>query len=87
MLIGIASDHGGFALKAEIAEDLRAEGHEVFDFGAPLLNPADDYPDYVVSFPSPDRSLRAISNGASRFAAAASARALLRTKSPAFALG
>ncbi len=48
MLIGIASDHGGFALKAEIAEDLRAEGLEVFDFGAPLLNPADDYPDYVI---------------------------------------
>jgi ribose 5-phosphate isomerase B len=48
MRIGIASDHGGFALKAEIAESLRAEGHEVFDFGAPLLNPADDYPDYVI---------------------------------------
>ena len=35
MCIGIASDHGGFALKAEIAEALRAAGHEVFDFGAP----------------------------------------------------
>src|SRR5208283_2772852 len=42
------SDHGGFALKAGIAEALRAEGQEVFDFGAPLLNPEDDYPDYII---------------------------------------
>jgi len=48
MRIGIASDHGGFALKAEIAEALRAEGDEVFDFSAPLLNREDDYPDYVI---------------------------------------
>ena len=46
MRIGIASDHGGFALKTEIAAKLGGAGHEVFDFGAPLLNPADDYPDY-----------------------------------------
>lgn len=48
MRIGIASDHGGFALKTEIAAKLGGAGHEVFDFGAPLLNPADDYPDYVI---------------------------------------
>ncbi len=48
MRIGIASDHGGFALKTAIVAKLRAEGHEVFDFRAPLLNPEDDYPDYVI---------------------------------------
>jgi ribose 5-phosphate isomerase B len=48
MRVGIASDHGGFALKAEIAEMLRLAGHELFDFGAHELNPADDYPDFVI---------------------------------------
>jgi ribose 5-phosphate isomerase B len=48
MRIGIASDHGGFALKAEIATTLGSAGHEVFDFGAHSLNPADDYPDFVI---------------------------------------
>ena len=40
MRIGIASDHGGFALKAEIAAMMGAQGHEVFDFGAHALDPA-----------------------------------------------
>ena len=48
MRIGIASDHGGFALKAEIAAMMGAQGHEVFDFGAHALDPADDYPDFVI---------------------------------------
>ena len=48
MRIGIASDHGGFALKAEIAAKLAGDGHEVIDFGALALNPADDYPDFVI---------------------------------------
>lgn len=48
MRIGIASDHGGFALKAEIAAILSSAGHEVLDFGALSLNPADDYPDFVI---------------------------------------
>ena len=48
MRIGIASDHGGFALKNEIAAKLRSSGHEVFDFGAHALNLADDYPDFVI---------------------------------------
>ena len=34
MRIGIATDHGGFALKQELVERLRAAGHEVIDFGA-----------------------------------------------------
>jgi ribose 5-phosphate isomerase B len=48
MRVGIATDHGGFALKQELLAKLRAAGHEVVDFGAMSLTPADDYPDFVV---------------------------------------
>lgn len=48
MRVGIATDHGGFGLKEEFVAHLRAAGHEVVDFGAHSLNPADDYPDFVV---------------------------------------
>jgi ribose 5-phosphate isomerase B len=48
MLVEIATDHGGFALKKELVAKLRSEAHQVVDFGAPELNPGDDYPDYVV---------------------------------------
>jgi ribose 5-phosphate isomerase B len=48
MLIGIATDHGGFGLKEELVAQLRAAGHEVVDFGAHKLNHDDDYPDFVV---------------------------------------
>jgi ribose 5-phosphate isomerase B len=48
MRVGIATDHGGFHLKEDMAKRLRACGHEVMDFGAHALNPDDDYPDFVV---------------------------------------
>src|SRR5580704_8921979 len=48
MLIGIATDHGGFGLKEELLTQLRAAGHDVVDFGAHKLNHDDDYPDFVV---------------------------------------
>jgi ribose 5-phosphate isomerase B len=48
MLIGIATDHGGFDLKEELLTQLRAAGHEVVDFGAQTFNHDDDYPDFVV---------------------------------------
>jgi ribose 5-phosphate isomerase B len=48
MRVGIASDHGGFALKEQIAKSLRGSGHEVVDFGAHRLDPVDDYPDFVI---------------------------------------
>ena len=48
MRVGIASDHGGFVLKTEIAAKLAGEGHELFDFGAHALDTADDYPDFVI---------------------------------------
>ena len=48
MRVGIAADHGGFALKEQAAESLRSSGYEVVDFGAHELNPGDDYPDFIV---------------------------------------
>lgn len=46
--VGIASDHGGFALKGQMAESLRSAGYELVDFGVHELNPGDDYPDYII---------------------------------------
>ena len=48
MRIGIAADHGGFELKAQLTAALKATGYEVADFGAHELVPGDDYPDFVV---------------------------------------
>jgi len=48
MRVGIATDHGGFALKEALVTQLRAAGHEVVDFGAHGADPDDDYPDFVV---------------------------------------
>jgi len=48
MRMGIAADHGGFAMKERMAAVLTAAGHEMIDFGALQLDPDDDYPDYVI---------------------------------------
>jgi ribose 5-phosphate isomerase B len=48
MRIGIATDHGGFALKEELFTQLQAADYEVVDFGAHSFQPADDYPDFVI---------------------------------------
>jgi ribose 5-phosphate isomerase B len=48
MRVGIAADHGGFTLKAQLAKSLRTSGYEVVDFGAHELNLEDDYPDFIV---------------------------------------
>ena len=45
MAIAIASDHAAFAMKAELADWLRGEGHEVLDLG-PTTDARVDYPDY-----------------------------------------
>ncbi|OSZ69218.1 ribose 5-phosphate isomerase B [Sphingomonas sp. IBVSS1] len=44
-VIALASDHAGFALKAALADDLRAAGHSVIDLG-PDSEASVDYPDY-----------------------------------------
>jgi ribose 5-phosphate isomerase B len=44
--IAVASDHAGFALKEEIAAELRGEGFRVLDLGTYSTDPV-DYPDYA----------------------------------------
>jgi ribose 5-phosphate isomerase B len=46
--IGVAADHAGFELKEYLVKILREAGYEVIDYGNNELNPADDYPDYVI---------------------------------------
>jgi ribose 5-phosphate isomerase B len=46
--VGVASDHGGFALKEQIADLLRGAAYDVRDIGALKASPGDDYPDYVI---------------------------------------
>ena len=57
MKIGIAADHGGFALKKTIAAFLTAQQFEVTDFGAHTWDAVDDFPDFVVPL------ARAVANG------------------------
>jgi ribose 5-phosphate isomerase B len=45
MLIAIASDHAGFALKGELIPFLREAGHDVLDLG-PDSDASVDYPAY-----------------------------------------
>lgn len=44
-IIALAADHAGFALKALLADALRAAGHTVLDLGA-HSEASVDYPDY-----------------------------------------
>ncbi|MGE5399445.1 MAG: RpiB/LacA/LacB family sugar-phosphate isomerase [Ignavibacteriales bacterium] len=46
--IGIAADHGGFAIKEQITAELKTDGFEVVDFGAYILEEKDDYPDFII---------------------------------------
>jgi ribose 5-phosphate isomerase B len=46
MKIAVASDHGGFPIKARIVDDLRRLGHDVMDLGTNSTE-AVDYPDYA----------------------------------------
>ena len=48
MIVGIAADHGGFELKAQLAMVLKAAGYNIVDFGAQKLVKEDDYHDFVV---------------------------------------
>ena len=48
MKIGICADHGGFDLKEKLKTYLAGQGREVKDFGAKILKPDDDFPDFVV---------------------------------------
>lgn len=46
MKVGVASDHAGFRYKAAIVEHLRAQGHEVTDYGTDSAE-STDYPRFV----------------------------------------
>ena len=48
MKIGIATDHGGFALKEVLVAHLRKQGYEIEDFGAHVYDAEDDFPDFVI---------------------------------------
>jgi RpiB/LacA/LacB family sugar-phosphate isomerase len=56
MRVVVGSDHAGFALKQQVADALRHEGHEVLDVGAHSAEPS-DYPDFAVALG------RAVSDG------------------------
>ena len=43
--IALASDHAGFALKADLVRELQAAGHDVLDLG-PQDESSVDYPDF-----------------------------------------
>jgi ribose 5-phosphate isomerase B len=47
MRIGIATDRGGFRLKEELAERLRAAGDKGVNLGVSAFDPDDDYLDFV----------------------------------------
>jgi len=47
MNIAIGTDHGGFALKQAVVDELKKLGHAIIDYGARSLDPADDYPDFA----------------------------------------
>jgi ribose 5-phosphate isomerase B len=46
--IFLASDHAGYELKESLSAFLRERGYEIEDCGAFSLEPADDYPDYML---------------------------------------
>lgn len=42
-----ASDHAGYALKNALIEHVRTLGYEIEDMGPTVLDPEDDYPDFM----------------------------------------
>ena len=49
MRIAVGADHAGFPLNERVIEELRAEGHDVEDFGTHDRSAPDDYPDYALA--------------------------------------
>ncbi|NTV22434.1 MAG: RpiB/LacA/LacB family sugar-phosphate isomerase [Candidatus Yonathbacteria bacterium] len=47
MILHIAADHAGHALKEYLVSVFRKEGYEVTDHGAHAYNKEDDYPDFI----------------------------------------
>jgi len=57
----LGADHGGFELKEALKKYLLARGLTVKDFGATTMDPADDYPDFVLP------AARAVADGSAEF--------------------
>ncbi len=49
MTIYIGADHGGFALKTRLKQELAAEAYDVVDLGASEFVQDDDYPEYAAA--------------------------------------
>ena len=49
MRIHIATDHAGLELSHFLIEQLRDQGHEVFDHGPAEYDPLDDYPAFCIN--------------------------------------
>jgi ribose 5-phosphate isomerase B len=47
MNIAIGCDHGGFALKQTVIDEVKKLGHAIVDCGARSFDAADDYPDFA----------------------------------------
>ncbi len=56
MKLSIACDHGALALKNKVADHLRAQGHEVVDFGTYTCDSC-DYPEFAAA------AARAVASG------------------------
>jgi ribose 5-phosphate isomerase B len=48
MRVHIATDHAGLDLSHFLIEQLRSDGHEVFDHGPKEYDPLDDYPSFCI---------------------------------------
>ncbi len=48
MRVHIATDHAAFEAKQHLTARLAEAGYEVVDHGASELDPADDYPDFII---------------------------------------
>lgn len=49
MRIHIATDHAGLEISHYLIEQLRAQGHEVFDHGPEVYDALDDYPVFCIN--------------------------------------
>ena len=45
--ISLGADHGGFQMKQELLQWISAQGYDISDQGAHVIDPADDYPDFA----------------------------------------
>ena len=82
MRVAIGADHGGYALKDELKQFLQSLGHEMIDFGAHALDPADDFPDFTrplaesVASGSADRGIMICGSGVGASVAANKVRGI-----------